>query len=108
MPLAHGYSHETIGRNIEEMVASGRPRGQAIAASLSAARMSWRQKHPRGRFPGYLERKRSANKNMAGTSAGPSILLKRKIEELDRRLSEEFGSDHRLVVMGRGHTIFDG
>jgi len=121
MPLAHGYSHETIGLNIEEMIASGRPRQQAIAAALTAARASWRERHPVGRFPGHLERKNGKRKNRAvgvvASSAGsrihspwigPSIILRRKIEELNRRLVEEFGPDHRLVVMGRGQTIFDG
>lgn len=42
MPLAPGNSREVIGRNIREMMASGYPQRQAVAASLSNAR-----RHPR-------------------------------------------------------------
>jgi hypothetical protein len=37
MPLASGHSHETIGANIAEMIKSGKPRNQAIAAAYSKA-----------------------------------------------------------------------
>jgi len=40
MPLKHGKSKKIIGENIKEMEASGHPRKQAIAASLSEARKS--------------------------------------------------------------------
>jgi hypothetical protein len=38
MPLAHGKSQKTISHNISEMVASGHPQDQAIAAALNVAR----------------------------------------------------------------------
>ena len=38
MPLAHGFSRKTISENIAEMIDSGRPRAQAIAASFAEAR----------------------------------------------------------------------
>lgn len=38
MPLVPGSSRETISKNISEMVDSGHPRDQAIAAALSSAR----------------------------------------------------------------------
>jgi hypothetical protein len=38
MPLAKGSSRDTIGKNIAEMVDSGHPRDQAIAAALNTAR----------------------------------------------------------------------
>jgi uncharacterized protein YoaH (UPF0181 family) len=40
MPLKEGTSQETISENIREMMASGRPQGQAVAASLEEARKS--------------------------------------------------------------------
>lgn len=38
MPLKRGSSQATISSNIREMISSGRPREQAIAAALSTAR----------------------------------------------------------------------
>lgn len=38
MPLAHGKSQKTISSNISEMIASGHPQKQAIAAALNTAR----------------------------------------------------------------------
>jgi hypothetical protein len=40
MPLKKGKSRKVIGDNIAEMEASGHPKNQAIAASLSEARKS--------------------------------------------------------------------
>ena len=40
MPLSKGKSKKIIGKNIAEMEASGHPRNQSIAASLSEARKS--------------------------------------------------------------------
>ena len=40
MPLAHGSSQKTISHNISEMVHSGHPQDQAIAAALNVAKRS--------------------------------------------------------------------
>lgn len=40
MPLKKGKSKETVAQNIREMMNSGYPQKQAVAASLSQARKS--------------------------------------------------------------------
>lgn len=43
MPLKQGYGRKTISANIREMVASGHPKKQAVAASLATAREAIRK-----------------------------------------------------------------
>lgn len=40
MPLKKGKSKKVISQNIKEMIASGHPQKQAVAASLETARKS--------------------------------------------------------------------
>jgi hypothetical protein len=49
MPLKHGSSQKTISSNISEMLRSGHPHDQAVAAALSTAR-----KYKAGGGPGIL------------------------------------------------------
>lgn len=51
MPLAPGKSKEVISRNISEMIDSGHPKAQAIAAALNTARHS----RPHRAFGGPLK-----------------------------------------------------
>lgn len=43
MPLSPGSSRKTVSNNIREMVRSGHPQDQAVAASLSNARKTTRK-----------------------------------------------------------------
>jgi len=65
-PLRRGWSREVISDNIAEMMRKGYEQDQAVAASLSSARRSYRQRHPRGSLPRHLRRAR-ANPHVALT-----------------------------------------
>lgn len=49
MPLKPGKSNKTISENIKEMVHSGRPQKQAVAAALNNARRSGAKKPKRSK-----------------------------------------------------------
>jgi len=54
MPLKKGSSKATISRNIGEMIRSGYPRKQAVAAAYSSARKSAKKT---GSRPAHLKKK---------------------------------------------------
>lgn len=63
MPLKSGSSEKTVSSNIKEMVESGRPQKQAVAAALNKARESKSGKSkyptPKNRFSkGEMEKNR--------------------------------------------------
>jgi hypothetical protein len=61
-PLRRGWSREVISGNIAEMMSrKGYAQDQAVAAALSSARRSYRQRHPRGSMPGHLRRNPSVS-----------------------------------------------
>jgi len=44
MPLKKGRSKETVSRNIQELIKSGRPQKQAVAIALDTARRKKKKK----------------------------------------------------------------
>lgn len=58
MPLAKGKSKATISQNISEMVKSGYPQKQAIAASLNQARQAG------AKIPKPRSTRKSVNNNL--------------------------------------------
>lgn len=51
MPLKKGYGRKTIGKNIAKMMGEGKPKKQAIAASLDTARRSAKKAGKPGKGP---------------------------------------------------------
>lgn len=52
MPLKQGYNKATVSRNIAELIRSGRPKRQAVAIALGAARKAVGTRKGRGpKFP---------------------------------------------------------
>ena len=56
MPLTPGKSQKTISHNISEMIASGHPRDQAIAAALSTARKTRPHRAFGGHTPAFMQK----------------------------------------------------
>lgn len=77
MPLKPGKSKETISQNIREMIASGHPQNQAVAAALANSR-----KYNQG---GSVE---------AGTDSGHTIM------------NQAMSSDEKTPMSGAGNNRF--
>lgn len=56
MPLTRGKSQKTISHNISEMIGSGHPRDQAIAAALNTARKTRPHKAFGGHTPAFMQK----------------------------------------------------
>lgn len=56
MPLKKGFSQKTIGSNIREMIKSGHPKDQAVAASLENARQSAKKEGKFGRIKKLMKK----------------------------------------------------
>ena len=54
MPLKTGYSWDVFQRNINEMVASGHDRNEAVVAAANKARASYFNRYPQGAIPAWL------------------------------------------------------
>jgi len=54
MPLASGYSWETVHANISHMIAEGFSQAPAVAVSFAAARRSYFKRFPNGLLPMWL------------------------------------------------------
>jgi hypothetical protein len=54
VPLKKGYSEATIKKNISEMVKSGRPQKQAVAAAYDTARKAFKKRNPGKPLPKHL------------------------------------------------------
>lgn len=53
-PLKRGYSRDTVSTNIGELVNSGMPQKQAVAAGLQEGRAAYRKRFPRKAYPAHL------------------------------------------------------
>ena len=109
MPLSKGKSQKTISKNISEMVHSGHPQDQAIAAALATARRSHKDEGGPTSWPGQTEMQRvsraranygkalAADVDRQWESQSPNVLswLKRKLTgqkpdlDLETSLAEE-------------------
>ena len=61
MPLTRGKSQKTISHNIGEMIASGHPRDQAIAAALNTARKTRPHRAFGGHTPEFMKHPPAGN-----------------------------------------------
>ncbi len=91
MPLKHGTSKKTIGKNIKEMEKSGHPKKQAIAAALNEARESG------AKIPKKHAEKKQTKKDRMDESLGMKHgkESKHKQSMKDRRHESEGASKHK-------------
>lgn len=71
MPLAKGKSKAVISRNISEMIDSGHPKDQAIAAALSTARKTRPHRAFGGHTPSFMTKTVASSPKPAKLHTGP-------------------------------------
>ncbi len=99
MPLKHGHSQEVVNQNIKEMVKSGHPIKQAIAASLANARKSKKMAEggmvaPDDKFVHKLQDEAEGSEfpTMEPDMDGPNKVESMGQEESDKRDQVDMGS----------------
>lgn len=105
-PVKDGFDKETIGQNIRLLMREGREQAQAVAIALDAARRSYRETHPRGRFPKHLQPKgytyqpgasspkSKKKKARSKSSGGKSIFAEQGVEVRLSPTPRLFGLDY--------------
>lgn len=113
-----------LSTKISQLVKEGYPQKQAIAIAYSEMRIAWRDKHPVGRFPVWLEiETRGKNPISEKTAhklrkASPRTFMKMTDEEIKKavkvkRNPKKYGARSispdttEISVLGKLHTIYD-
>ena len=86
-PLAHGYSRETIARNISKLRAEGIPEDRAIAAAFREARKWFEHYNPGASMLHYLRAPNPVRDTDEPTFFDPKLARKQLIERGKQRYS---------------------
>lgn len=110
MPLKHGHSQKVISENIKEMVASGHPQNQAVAAALHNAHMSKKKHMAHG---GKMDDTDACGMCMAdggavGAEAGMTAGLKENYDtETNQAMVDEHNRHHEMNQENDTHMLQD-